>query len=127
MSETSESSVCRRRLQCRSTARRGSTRDDGSPDRRRSVAGVIASVDAPYLPFMEGPAPAGPDTFRWRLGVRPLDLRDWIELGEGADEAIAEKRRLNAAHPATVFAALDDVEAESRQVAEALLAHLRNR
>ena len=76
---------------------------------------------------MEGPAPAGPDTFRWRLGVRPLDLRDWIELGEGADEAIAEKRRLNADHPATVFAALDDVEAESRQVAEALLAHLRNR
>ncbi len=97
------------------------------PDRRRSVTSVIASVDAPYLPFMEGPAPAGPDTFRWRLGVRPLDLRDWIELGDGADAAIAAKQRLNAAHPSTVFAALEDVEPEARQVADALLAHLQTR
>jgi hypothetical protein len=81
----------------------------------------------PYLPFMDGPAPSGEENFRWRLGVRPLDLRDWIELGPDADAAIAAKPRLMAEHPDTVFAALDDVEAESSEVAEALVDHLRRR
>jgi hypothetical protein len=82
----------------------------------------------PYLPFMDGPAPAGPDAFRWRLGVRPLDLRDWIELGPDADAAIEAKPRLMAQHPDTVFAVLDDgVEQESVEVAEALAGHLRQR
>ena len=80
-----------------------------------------------YLPFMDGPAPAEVPTFRWRLGVRPLDLHDWIELGPDADEAIAAKARLSAQHPETVFAVLDDVEVESSEVAAALLGHLRRR
>jgi hypothetical protein len=80
-----------------------------------------------YLPFMDGPAPSGAASFRWRLGVRPLDLHDWIELGPDADEAIATKPRLMAEHPGTVFAVLDDIEAESTEVAEALVAHLRRR
>lgn len=94
---------------------------------RATVAGAL--VDAPpYLPFMDGPAPAGPDAFRWRLGVRPLDLHDWIELGPDADAAIAAKPRLMAAHPDTVFAVLDDrVVDESQEVADALVAHLRQR
>ena len=37
------------------------------------------------------------------------------------------KARLNAEHPATVFAAMDDVERESQQVADALLDHLHTR
>ena len=82
----------------------------------------------PYLPFMDGPAPAGPDAFRWRLGVRPLDLHDWIELGPDADAAIAAKPRLMATHPDTVFAVLDDrVTEESQEVADVLVAHLRRR
>jgi hypothetical protein len=81
----------------------------------------------PYLPFMDGPAPSGEEHFRWRLGVRPLDLNDWIELGADADAAIAAKPLLMAEHPATVFAVLDDVEPESTEVAEALVAHLRAR
>jgi dimethylamine monooxygenase subunit A len=88
---------------------------------------VIASVDARYLPFLEGPRELAQASFRWRLGVRPLDLRDWIELGDGADEAIAAKRRLSIEYPTTVFAALDGVEDESRQVADALVEHLRTR
>ena len=90
---------------------------------------VGAAVDAPpYLPFMDGPAPAGPDAFRWRLGVRPLDLHDWIELGPDADAALAAKPRLMAAHPDTVFAVLDDrVAEESQEVANALVSHLRQR
>ena len=91
------------------------------------IAGV--TVDPiPYLPFMDGPAPAGPETFRWRLGVRPLDVDDWIELGPDADAAIAAKPRLMAQFPDTVFAVLDDeVERESQEVADALVEHLRRR
>lgn len=90
------------------------------------IAGV--SIDPiPYLPFMDGPAPAGAAAFRWRLGVRPLDLADWIELGPDADDAIEAKSRLMAEHPDTVFAVLDDVEAETTEVATALVEHLRRR
>jgi len=90
-----------------------------------SVGATVATP--PYLPFMDGPAPNGPEAFRWRLGVRPLDLRNWIELGSDADAAIAAKPRLMAEHPDTVFAVLDDVEPESTEVAEALIEHLRSR
>ena len=76
---------------------------------------------------MDGPAPSRAASFRWRLGVRPLDLHDWIELGPDADAAIARKPTLIAEHPDTVFAVLDDIEAESAEVAAALVAHLRVR
>jgi hypothetical protein len=76
---------------------------------------------------MDGPAPSGASAFRWRLGVRPLDLHDWIELGPDADAAIAAKARLNDEHAHTVFAVLDDVGPESREVADELTAHLRRR
>ncbi len=85
---------------------------------------MTTRVDAPYLPFLEGPRDLEKTTFRWRLGVRPLDLDDWIELGPDAEQAIASKALLNAAHPSTVFAVLDGVEAESTEVATALLDHL---
>jgi hypothetical protein len=80
-----------------------------------------------YLPFMDGPAPTDASAFRWRLGVRPLDLHDWIELGPDADDAIAAKSTLTAEHPDTVFAVLDDVEPESNEIAVALVEHLRRR
>jgi len=83
--------------------------------------------EARYLPFLEGPRSLDQASFRWRLGVRELDLRDWIELGPDADAAIAAKPRLNAEHRSTVFAALDGVEGEAQQVAATLLDHLRRR
>lgn len=90
--------------------------------------GVTEQQSAPrYLPFMDGPAPTDAAAFRWRLGVRPLDLRDWIELGPGAEVAISAKARLSAQYPGTVFAVLDDVEPESSEVADALVEHLRRR
>jgi hypothetical protein len=85
------------------------------------------AVPIAYLPFMDGPAPTDASAFRWRLGVRPLDLHDWIELGPDADDAIAAKSTLMAEHPDTVFAVLDDVEPESNEVAAALVEHLRHR
>lgn len=86
-----------------------------------------SAVPIAYLPFMDGPAPTDASAFRWRLGVRPLDLDDWIELGPDADDAIAAKSVLTAEHPDTVFAVLDDAEAESSEVATALVEHLRHR
>lgn len=80
-----------------------------------------------YLPFLDGPVPTDAAAFRWRLGVRPLDLRDWIELGPDAETAIATKATLSAQHPDTVFAVLDDVEPESSEVATAIVEHLRHR
>ncbi len=92
------------------------------------MTGAGTTVDeARYLPFLEGPRTLDQASFRWRLGVRELDLRDWIELGPDADAAIAAKPRLNADHRSTVFAALDGVEEEAQQVATALLDHLRRR
>lgn len=67
--------------------------------------------------------------FRWRLGVRPLDLDDWIELGpdaEGPGGWIAQRAVLLAEHRDTVFAALDGVESESREVGDAVVEHLRS-
>ncbi len=90
------------------------------------IGAIVATP--PYLPFMDGPAPAGPDAFRWRLGVRPLDLHDWIELGADADAAIDAKPRLMERHPDTVFAVLDDrVTHEAQEVADTLVEHLRRR
>ena len=92
-----------------------------------TIAGIPVEP-APYLPFMDGPTPPGSDGFRWRLGVRPLDLHDWIELGPDADTAIEAKTRLMTDHPDTVFAVLDDqVEREGVEVADALVDHLRLR
>jgi hypothetical protein len=83
----------------------------------------------PYAPWSERGSVVDGE-FRWRLGVRPLDLRDWIELGpdaDGPDGWIAQKALLLAQHRDTVFAALDDVEPESSEVGDAVVEHLRAR
>jgi hypothetical protein len=88
----------------------------------------VSLVDElPYAPWRERGSVVDGE-FRWRLGVRPLDLRDWIELGpdaEGPDGWIAQKPRLLAEHRETTFAALDGIEPESHEVADALVDHLR--
>lgn len=80
----------------------------------------------PYLPFTErGSVVDG--SFRWRLGVRPLDLDDWIQFGDDADAWVEQKRTLCFDHPQTVFAAIDGIEDESAEVAVALADHLGRR
>ena len=83
----------------------------------------------PYRPWLDrGHVVDG--SFRWRLGARPLDLRDWIELGpdaEGAEGWIAQKSIVMAEHPETAFALLDGIEPECDEVAAALVEHLRTR
>lgn len=83
----------------------------------------------PYSPWCErGSVVAG--QFRWRLGVRPLDLHDWIEFGpdaEGPEGWIEQKARLFRDHRTSVFAVLDGIEPESREIADALTTHLWER
>lgn len=80
----------------------------------------------PYTPWSErGSIRDG--EFRWRLGVRPLDLANWIEFGpdcDGPDGWLAEKQRVLADNQSTAFAVLDDIEPEASEVAEAVVAHL---
>lgn len=70
---------------------------------------------------MDGP-PDG--AFRWRLGVRPLDLDNWFEPGPDAAAVLARKDELNQQHLDTVFAVLDDVGPEAAEVAAAISAHV---
>ena len=80
----------------------------------------------PHLPFTERGSLVDGE-FRWRLGVRPLDLVDWVQFGDDADAWIDQKRTLCTEHHDTVFAVVDDVEPESREVADALTDHLGQR
>ncbi|MFT6763572.1 MAG: hypothetical protein ACJAXA_002233 [Candidatus Aldehydirespiratoraceae bacterium] len=80
----------------------------------------------PYSPWRERGGVVDGE-FRWRLGARPLDLANWIEFGSDADGPagwIAEKATVLDAHHATAFAAIDGIEAEGSEVADALVDHL---
>jgi hypothetical protein len=80
----------------------------------------VDAVEPDYQPYLAGP-------FRWRLGLRPLSLEDWIEIGPDYDEAMALKRRVLAEHPHTVLAWLPGIETEAAEVLDALVAHLCER
>jgi hypothetical protein len=86
-----------------------------------SLTRVPTVANLPHEPFMV-PTDAG---FRWRLGLRPLDLADWFDDGPDAAGWIAEKMTILAEHHDTAFAVLADVADEANEVAEAVVAHLR--
>ena len=82
----------------------------------RPSAGTVSAMG--YRPYVAGP-------FRWRLGLRPLDERDWLEVDSADTEAqMAEKYRVLADHHPTAVAVLDDVVEESTEIREAIVAHL---
>jgi hypothetical protein len=76
----------------------------------------------PYEPWRETSGP-----FRWRLGVRPLDVADWIEIDEHYGDEIELKHSVMERHPATAFAALDAALPACTEVAFAIRDHLRAR
>lgn len=65
---------------------------------------------------------AGP--FRWRLGLRPLDLAHWLERGPDHGEQMAAKAAVLTDHHDTAVVLSDDVEAEAREVLDAIVDHL---
>ena len=75
----------------------------------------------PYRPYRDGP-------FRWRLGVRPLDLDQWFELdGDDVDAQLLEKARILDQHHSTVVAVMDGIEPEAEEVYAAVVEHLSRR
>lgn len=80
-------------------------------------ANLPAGGDPDYQPYQSG-------EFRWRLGLRPLDLANWIEICSRYDEDLAAKQEILAAHRSTVLAWLEGIEPEAGEVLAALLAHL---
>lgn len=72
----------------------------------------------PYRPFVGGP-------FRWRLGLRPLDLADWIETGPDHDAQMAAKREVLERHHTTAVVVDHDIDDEAAEVLDALRDHLR--
>lgn len=80
----------------------------------------------PYAPWRERGSVVDGE-FRWRLGIRPLDLADWIEFGsdsDGPDGWLADKARILADHHETAFATVDGIEPEATEIADAVVEHL---
>lgn len=58
------------------------------------------------------------------IGLKPLDLANWIEVDENLSAHLAEKRRLYAEMPDKVFVEEPDTRAAQREVLYLLTAHL---
>ena len=104
-------------------SRRARSRQAARSTERPNLADVPTVSQLPHEPFLEPPPPGA--GFRWRLGLRPLDLDDWFDDGPDAAGWIAEKEAILAAHHATAFAVLDGIEPEAREIAAAVRAHRR--
>lgn len=78
------------------------------------------SVSPDYQPYMGG-------AFRWRLGIRPLELHDWIQIGADYDHEMDGKARVLRDHLNTVVAVRDDIVDESAEVLNTLVDHLVTR
>lgn len=75
--------------------------DAAGPARPAFGPGAPAEAEAgEYLPFSDRP-------FRLRMGVRALDLDDWLEVDGHFDDDLALKERLVAERPDEVVAAVD--------------------
>jgi hypothetical protein len=79
---------------------------------------VKSGVEEPrYAPWVGGP-------FLWRLGLRPLDLADWIQIGDDYAEELAAKANVRDRHPETVFVALPRAAEACHEVLDAVVDHL---
>lgn len=78
----------------------------------------------PYEPYVESSGP-----FRWRLGLRPLDLHDWIEIDDRYDDEIAQKNEVMRRYPGTAFLVDADAGTTSacEEVRDLVVEHLRTR
>ena len=60
----------------------------------------------------------------FQIGLKPLDLADWIDPDDRLAAALAEKERLAAAHWDDVFAAEPGTEGAQAELLALLVAHL---
>ncbi len=60
----------------------------------------------------------------FRIGLKPLDLKNWIEVDDRLDAFLAEKQRLEALYPGRTFMAEADTGAAQAEVLKLLAEHL---
>ena len=70
-----------------------------------------------YQPYLAG-------AFRWRLALRPLDLANWIEIGDDYDHEMDAKKSVFAKNFSTANAFQPNTEDESAEVLAELIEHL---
>jgi hypothetical protein len=75
------------------------------------------STTQDYQPYVAGP-------FRWRLALRPLDLSDWIQIGDDYDHEMDAKADVLRDHHGTVVAVVDGIEEEAAEVLRHVADHL---
>ncbi len=63
----------------------------------------------------------------FQIGLKPLDLAEWIEIDDQLPDYLAEKQRLAALYPEQVFVAEPGTEAAQAELLELLVAHLLQR
>ncbi len=68
---------------------------------------------------------AGPGDFRLRLGLRPLNPKDWFVFGADRTEAMAEKESLLAHQFDDVFRAEPGTEVKSQEILDEVVANLQ--
>lgn len=73
------------------------------------------------------PTPYDGSSTPFTIGLKPLDLADWLEIDHTYEFQIAEKRRLYAAVPDKVFVAEPDTGAAQREVLDLVRAHVIKR
>lgn len=85
------------------------------------MASGVTTTGPKYEPYLDkSPAP-----FRWTLGLRPLDLADWIEIDTHYARDVALKARYSTEFPDTVLRHLPGIEAEAYELLDTLVTHLR--
>jgi len=70
-----------------------------------------------HQPYLAG-------AFRWRLALRPLDLANWIEIGDDYDHEMDAKKSVFAENFSTANAFQPNTEDESAEVLAELIEHL---
>jgi hypothetical protein len=80
----------------------------------------MSLAEPDYQPYQGG-------VFRWRLGLRVLDLADWIQIGPAYERDLAVKRDVIARHPSTVLSVDAGIQDEASEVLRALVDHLTKR
>ena len=63
----------------------------------------------------------------FQIGLKQLDLRNWIEIDDTFDFQLAEKRRIHAEYPDKVFVAESGAESAQAEVLGQLVEHLPTR
>lgn len=74
-----------------------------------------------YRPYLPGP-------FRWRLGLRPLEIEHWFEIGAHYPDTDAQMQTMRSVlrdHHSSAVVLADDIEAEADEVHRAVVEHLR--